>query len=518
MQNNLYPYQNLTNSSYETMINTSNFSMRALTLLFLVSCSLVQIPSTLSAELVKVSSAELKRDYNTMEQLLTHSEVVIDEALVSFKAGAYNLSYEEVMVGMSHLEKCRALSKAYPEKLGRGPTGWLSSVPKLSEEHRANIMPSMNELDRKLNGLMRDLKPKLAEIGANAMDLESLKDMIAQVQSLIEIIKVDDPEKAAKLEALLEQLYDCLERKDKACVEAIWKQIYALTDGKVVKPSTEEPKPTPNDPKPTPNDPTPTPIDPTPTPTDPTPTPDPDIPPALRPDIKKISGIPIDEQVVVLNPLLPILTDPQDKADLASYISCIEKATTAAAREECLKELARTNPKLAQIVVDALNGKPVNINGVLYTFDEDGNVTIYGSLNQAIVDRKYIRGEGNKLVAETKKMAVREDGEYKEKLVEERKWRLNLREDSSASKYVPDEGFAKVYSLQDANGKESFTITGWSVSQVGGSFKEAAGADAELKVTFPASGTYEIKVSGKTDWDSPFNISSQVPIQLPGLN
>lgn len=69
------------------------------------------------------------------------------------------------------------------------------------------------------------------------------------------------------------------------------------------------------------------------------------------------------------------------------------------------------------------------------------------------------------------------------------------------------------YAFTDRNGG-TVPEANWEVSGPSGSGSVSPSSGAQVTVTFSASGTYTIKVAGKTDWKSPFAISASVQIDV----
>lgn len=134
------------------------------------------------------------------------------------------------------------------------------------------------------------------------------------------------------------------------------------------------------------------------------------------------------------------------------------------------------------------------------------------------VDKVYVGGKGQRLVRETK-VTVRATPsagkantyEVAKTPGESRSWAFVVEPVAGSEKRASGRYTVSV-SLTDKSGATGFTAAKWDISGPSGAPSLDGSTGPTVTATFTQSGTYVVQVSGTTDWGSPFVIKSNLQI------
>lgn len=161
----------------------------------------------------------------------------------------------------------------------------------------------------------------------------------------------------------------------------------------------------------------------------------------------------------------------------------------------------------------------VNLNeddrGIYYVDPETGEKIYFpADLTRPGIGREYIGGEGARLLVEEKQFLEQTGNTYQVRKGETRNWDFKIQEDPNAVDFT-DEGMKSVLLISDQNGKSSFSVIDWSVTNIDTGEKIASASSGKsLPVLFTESGRYRVEVKGTTEWDSPFRIEAILNISI----
>ena len=136
------------------------------------------------------------------------------------------------------------------------------------------------------------------------------------------------------------------------------------------------------------------------------------------------------------------------------------------------------------------------------------------------VDKVYVGGKGGRLTKETKVTVKAMPSASKANTYEVTKTPGDARQWAFVVGPVPGSdkkssgSLTLTLALSDRNGLTGFTVTKWEITSSAGSPSLGASSGAQTTATFTASATYSIQVSGTTDWGSPFVIKSSLPVGI----
>jgi hypothetical protein len=156
-------------------------------------------------------------------------------------------------------------------------------------------------------------------------------------------------------------------------------------------------------------------------------------------------------------------------------------------------------------------------------YDADGNeITVDATWGPdgagAGVDKVYVGGRGERLVRETKvtfKPVPISDKPNAYTVAktpgESRTWAFIVGPVPGSDKKASG-SYTVAVALTDKSGASGFTASRWEITGPGGSPSLDNTSGPQVTATFSQSGTYSVQVSGTTDWGSPFVIKSSLKI------
>jgi hypothetical protein len=157
-------------------------------------------------------------------------------------------------------------------------------------------------------------------------------------------------------------------------------------------------------------------------------------------------------------------------------------------------------------------------------YDADGNEIsdeyVWENGEGKGIDKVYVGGKGNRLVRETK-VTVRATPspskantyEVTKTPGESRTWAFIVAPVSGSEKKATG-SYTVAVALTDKSGASGFTAAKWEITGPGGSPSLDNTSGPQVTATFSQSGTYSVQVSGTTDWGSPFVIKSSLKIGI----
>lgn len=152
-------------------------------------------------------------------------------------------------------------------------------------------------------------------------------------------------------------------------------------------------------------------------------------------------------------------------------------------------------------------------DGGLAVFEKEGQREIAGS-NLSLVRRVYIGDEGKHLLAEEKLAVHFDDLGGRVASIGKRDWNLRVVEDSSSRAFDAESGAVVAYfDLSEPLHRENANVMQWVYTGPTGAAK-SLGSEPRIALRFARSGVYSITVFGRTDWDSPFEITQPTSINL----
>jgi hypothetical protein len=155
-------------------------------------------------------------------------------------------------------------------------------------------------------------------------------------------------------------------------------------------------------------------------------------------------------------------------------------------------------------------------------YDADGNeITdefVWENGEGKGIDKVYVGGKGSRLVRETK-VSVRATPnaskpntyEVTKTPGESRTWAFIVAPVPGSEKKSSG-SYTVAVALTDKSGAAGFTAAKWEITGPGGSPSLNNSSGLQVTATFSQSGTYSVQVSGTTDWGSPFSIKSSLKI------
>lgn len=165
---------------------------------------------------------------------------------------------------------------------------------------------------------------------------------------------------------------------------------------------------------------------------------------------------------------------------------------------------------------------PVNPGKDARLYDADGNEIsdefVWENGEGKGIDKVYVGGKGNRLVRETK-VSVRATPnaskpntyEVTKTPGESRTWAFVVAPEPGSEKKATG-SYTVAVALTDKSGATGFTAAKWEITGPAGSPSLGNSSGPQVTATFSQSGTYSVQVSGTTDWGSPFVIRSSLKI------
>lgn len=134
------------------------------------------------------------------------------------------------------------------------------------------------------------------------------------------------------------------------------------------------------------------------------------------------------------------------------------------------------------------------------------------------VDKVYVGGRGGRLIRETKVLVKASPSPSKPNTYEVTKTPGESRTWAFVVAPVPDSEkkasgtYGVAIALTDKSGATGFTVSKWEITGPGGAPSLDNTSGPQVNATFTQSGTYNVQVSGSTDWGTPFSIKSTLKI------
>lgn len=463
--------------------------MKHLVLCLLIAC----FPLIVAAQEHQYPSYhEIHREQNATAERLREAQRFLSEAGTSFDRTLYNYSFELLSQASARLSRADATLERQIDEIANMRATIFRSRPADREElndRRIELRNQYFELNRRAQSLSRDILPYVG------VDMDQVRTVLSMLHEIAE--NHPDENMRAWARRLIERFERLLDQGDPDAIKDMLDQV----DDELEQRTGERSRRTGEDERGRDQR------------TD-TPATDRDTQPPAGPG-RRAGAMPssLDEETVnwMLTTLRDICENHDDPEVRRIACDLLDEARQAldegdyARVSEIIEKVRR---EVAPNVGDfQIKDMPVNIDGEIRYFPP--------SFGRAGVGRRYIGGEGARLVQETEEsLRLRNQGSDNERWTvevgETRSWRFSVNVTGQRS---IEEGRAVEFRLNEGSREGEFTLDGWRVLGPGDRRVAEGSGDsgsAELRET----GRYTIEFRGTTDWGSPFRIQSQLDVAL----
>jgi hypothetical protein len=428
------------------------------------------------------SKGQLETEQRIMKANISDANYHIDRAIKSVGANLAESAKVSLLRATGRVAQIDEVMKAHPERIERLSFSLLYSRESVRKELRATYNKLRDDFGA-VEDAMYALRSDMLRKGLFGEELKQQIAVLDAATKLLPEIEKSNPELAAKVRTLIEQINQALAAGDTAKAGELIKQLNGLLEGAGYKQNIADAK-------------------------------------------SKIGGgTAVDGQAMVMGP--------------NGQAVAIPGATAVAGGRAHLADGTEVDLNGAQVLPDGsirlADGRiikdgrlvgggaaVVNPSRDARLFDADGNEIsdefVWENGVGKGVDKTYVGGKGSRLVRETK-VSVRatpnpskpNSYEVTKTPGESRTWAFIVAP-VPGSERKSTGNYTVAVALTDKSGATGFTAAKWEITGPGGSPNLDSSSGLQVTATFSQSGTYSVQVSGTTDWGSPFTIKSSLKI------
>ncbi|MCC5833458.1 MAG: LYR motif-containing protein [Opitutales bacterium] len=433
---------------------------------------------------------ELQREQSATAERLREAQRFLSEASTSFDRTLYNYSFELLSQASSRLARADATLENQIDNIANMRATIFRSRPADREElndRRTELRQQYFELNRRAQSLSRDILPYVG------VDMDHVRGLLSTLHNLAE----NHPDQSVREWArrLIERFERLLDQGDPDAIQNLLDEAddeLERRTGDRTRPQDDRPG-TDRDGDPRDDERDTRPGD--------EPRPERSIPGSLDQET-------VDWMLQTLEDICENHEDPEVR-----QIACdlLDQAREALANEDYAKVSEIIQKVRREVAPNAgdfeIRDMPVNINGEIRYFPPN--------FGRAGVGRRYIGGEGARLVQETEERLRlanqgRENERWEVEAGDSRSWRFNV---SITNQRSIEDGRAIDFRLSEGNREGEFTLDGWRVTGPENR-RVAEGSGDSGSVELKETGRYTIEFRGETEWGSPFGVKTLVEIAL----
>ena len=431
---------------------------------------------------VEFSKGQLETEQRIMKANISDANYHIDRAIKSVGANLADSAKVSLLRATGRVAQIDEVMKAHPERIERLAFSLLYARESVRKDLRAAYQKLRDDFGA-VEDAMYALRGDMLRKGLFGEELKQQIAVLDAATKLLPEIEKSNPELAAKVRTLIEQINQALASGDTAKAGELIKQLNGLLDGAGYKQNIADAK-------------------------------------------NKIGGGEGGGGGATV-----MGANGQPVAIPGATVTGGGKARLADGTEVDLNGatvLPDGSIRLAdgRIIKDGRlvsgNAAAVNPGRDARLYDADGNEIsdefVWENGEGKGVDKTYVGGKGSRLVRETK-VAVRATPnpakpntyEVTKTPGESRSWAFVVAPVPGSEKKSTG-SYTVAVALTDKSGATGFTAAKWEITGPGGSPSLDGTSGLQVTATFSQSGTYAVQVSGTTDWGSSFTIKSSLKI------
>ena len=429
------------------------------------------------------SKGQLETEQRIMKANISDANYHIDRAIKSVAANLPDSAKVSLLRATGRVAQIDEVMKAHPERIERLSFSLLYSRESVRTELRASYKKLRDDFGA-VEDAMYALRHDMLRKGLFGEELKQQIAVLDAATKLLPEIEKTNPELAAKVRTLIEQINDALASGDTAKADMLIKQLNGLLEGAGYKSSVEDAK-------------------------------------------SKLGGGGEAEGAGGGASVMGANGQPVS----------IPGATAVAGGKARLSDGTEVDLNGAQVLPDGsirladgriikdgklASGAAMNPGRDARLLDADGNEIsdeyVWENGEGKGVDKVYVGGKGSRLVRETKvsvratpSAAKSNTYEVTKTPGESRTWAFIVAPVAGSEKKASG-SYTVAVALTEKSGATGFTAAKWEITGPGGAPSLDSSSGPQVTATFSQSGTYAVQVSGTTDWGSPFVIKSSLKI------